>query len=245
MHSKTIMQMTLLWFLGVVMLGCKAKPAPDSGFLDQPEKMAKQARFPFHRAYWDHKYDAGHYTELLVQPVNTRYMLEQDFWQKANIRSDRLAEDTLDIANYMRSALVKAALDDPNRRFRIVETPGPRTLVLEMALVELVPNKIALGALGIASLAAPPAAGVATGIISGKGSVAMEGRIRDGATGQVIGMFADREEGATAPVDLGSLTWYHHAHTIIDTWATQLIELANTPKDHIVKDSDPFTLRPW
>ena len=109
MLSRTILQMTLLWVFGVVMLGCKAKPAPDSGFLDQPEKMTKQERFPFHRAYWDQKYNADHYTELLVQPVNTQYMLKQDFWQQANIRSDKLAEDTYDIAKYMRSAVIKAA----------------------------------------------------------------------------------------------------------------------------------------
>ena len=58
-------------------------------------------------------------------------------------------------------------------------------------------------------------------------------------------MFADREEAATAIVDLGALTWYNHAHTIIDTWAAQIIELANTPEDHIVKDSSAFTLKPW
>ncbi len=58
-------------------------------------------------------------------------------------------------------------------------------------------------------------------------------------------MFADREVPIARPVDLGALTWYCHSEEIIDIWAKQLMELANTPDDHVVKDSSSFTLKPW
>ncbi len=227
--------------------GCKAEPVANTDFLEEPEKMTKQERYPFHRAYWNKSFDPNRYTQLQVQPVDTHHMMEQSFWQKVNIRQDQLIQDTQQIAVYLQVAVENAAREDPNKRFTVVHVPTPETLILEMALVEMVPNKVVLGALGVASIAAPGAAGIAAGVAGGlgKGSVAIEARVRDGATGQVIGMFADREEAATAPVDLGALTWYNHAHTIIDTWAAQMIELVNTPEDHIVKDSSPFTLKPW
>jgi len=240
-----------LWVLpliaGLFLSGCKAKPASDSGFLEEPEKMTKQERYPFHRAYWNNKFPPNRYTQLLVRPVDTWHMLEQSFWHNANIRHEQIDEDAQKIAREMKLAVENAARIDPNNRFALVQSPGPNTLILEIALVELVPNKVSMGALGIASFGIAGGAGVAAGAVggSGKGTVAFEARIRDGATNKVIGMFADREEGATAPVDIGALSWYHHAHSIIDTWARQMIELANTPEDHIVKDSSPFTLLPW
>lgn len=246
LHAGPFLAFMLL-VSAMFLAGCKAKPAPDAGFLEEPEKMTKQERYPFHRAYWNKQFDPKRYTELLVRPVDTWHMLEQNFWQEANIRNDQLVRDAFVIANEIQLEIEKAARNDPKKRFTLVQKAGPKTLVLEMALVELVPNKVSMGALGLASLGISGGAGVAAGAVggSGKGTIAFEARIRDGATDKVIGMFADREEGATAPVDIGALTWYNHAHTIIKDWAEQLIELANTPEDHIVKDSSPFTLLPW
>jgi hypothetical protein len=80
---------------------------------------------------------------------------------------------------------------------------------------------------------------------TGKGYVAIEGRVRDGATGEVIATFADREAPKAALLDVKSLTWWSPAKSIIDDWARQFVQLANRRPGAIVKDSPAFDLLVW
>ncbi len=125
---------------------------------------------------------------------------------------------------------------------------GARGVVLEVALVELVPNKAGLGLLGLAAWAAPLEVGVPVGTVAAfanRGSVAFELRARDALTGDVIAMAADRETGAMRVVDLRSATWYGNAHEIFGQWTQAMVDLTNTPSTEQVKHSRYFTLLPW
>jgi hypothetical protein len=112
--------------------------------------------------------------------------------------------------------------------------------------VDVIPNKAALGALGLAAtvVAAPVGVGIAAKE-AGKGSVAIEGRIRDASTGQIVGMWADREHGKFGPINLRRATWYGEAHKIIEEWAGQWVKIANADPGEKVKDTRTFTLMPW
>jgi hypothetical protein len=137
------------------------------------------------------------------------------------------------------------------KHFTVVEDPGAidgDTAVLEVALVELVPNKAVLGAIGLAAWGAPLEIGIpvatATTFVA-HGSIAIEARVRDSASDEVIAMFADRETGKIRVIDLRSLTWYGNAEEAMDEWARAFVELANTPRDGRVSRSPLFTLMPW
>jgi len=80
---------------------------------------------------------------------------------------------------------------------------------------------------------------------TGKGVVAIEGRVRDGASGEIIGMFADREHPGSAIVDLKALRWWEPAKAIIDDWSRELIALANNPPGAVVKQTPQFELLVW
>jgi hypothetical protein len=80
---------------------------------------------------------------------------------------------------------------------------------------------------------------------TGKGVIAIEGRIRDGATGEIIGMFADREHPKTAIIDLKALNWWAPARAIIDEWSSQLIAVANRPPGGVVTEAPTFELLVW
>ena len=121
-------------------------------------------------------------------------------------------------------------------------------MILELALVEIVPNKsvMALGAL--ASFAGGPAVSSPVNFVASRaehGFLAIEGRLRDGKTGQVVATFSDREAAKTRVLDLRSLTWYGHANETFDEWAEQLVTVANRPRDPGISDPSPFTLKPW
>ena len=234
-------------------IGCKATPvAPDSGFLNDPHKLTPISRVPFDRSYWDPRYDPSYYTELQVMPVSTRYVMAENIWEQANaahLLDPNYKQDILDLGEYMRHAFIDAAVNDPKKHFKIVNTPGPHTLILESALVQIVPSKAMLNAAGIVfweATATEFAGKSATNSEDlGKGVVAIEVRLRDGGTGKVVGMFADRERPKFAVIDLRSITWWHPIEGVMRDWANQFVEVCNTASDKSIERPLPFELLLW
>jgi len=230
----------------------KASPAADSGFLENPERMeTHRERAPFDRYWLAPTFDWRHYSKLYVAAVDTTHVLQMTLWQKLNVRTIDVKKDIADLALEFHDDLENAFRRDPQQHFLVVEDPtaiDDHTLVIQTALIEVVPNKAALAALGTAAWAAPVAIGVAVGTFAAfadQGSVAFELRGRDGASGEIVGMCADREVGPMRVLDLRSMTWYGHAHQIFLDWSGELVELSDTPHDVQVKHSAYFTLMPW
>lgn len=235
-------------FLGIP-LGCKTAPAPDAGFLQEPEKMAPQKeRFPFDRVWIKPDAQKEDYDYLVIAPVNTGYLMENTGWKAANPGNTDLEESARKLAQYTEEKFCEAFQKDERPGWRLVSSAGPRTVMLEMAIVELVPSKATMGALRLAAPALGPA-GIAVGggatAAGGRPSVAIEGRLKDGVTGDTIFMFADRKEAQMRIIDLKAVTWWGHAKDIIKDWANECVELVKTPKDYQVKERGFFTLSPW
>jgi hypothetical protein len=242
------------WNLAVVavivsmgLAGCqsmKAKPSEGVGYVPM-EQMSKREDLPFNKVWAKAGVDWKAYKTIYIKDVNTQYLMEANWWQK-NLRRDEMEKDARKIAQYMHDKFMEAFRMDPQNRFAVVTSPEPGSLTLALALTELVPSNPVLEAL---SIAAPYGSGVAvqaTAKESGaKATVAFEGRIEDTATGTVLAMAADREQGKIAPVNLRALTWYGEANVIIDEWADQFVQIANRRPGEIIKDTSPFTLKPW
>jgi hypothetical protein len=222
-------------------LGCRAKPAPDAGFLQQPALMKAEKDVPYNRVYVNPSYHDKKYTEIYVAPVNTSYVMAENIWEKSTLaesNKDDVKKNVAMLAEYHRNAFIIACKKDPNKKFKVVDKPGPNTLILEMAIVQLVPSKAELQAIGLV-----PVMGVGLGVTAveiaasgatksedqGKGVIAMEARTRDGGTGEVVSMFADREHPPSALLDLKSLFWWEPAKPICDGWARQFVEWSNHP----------------
>ena len=231
-----------LFLLGAAAaLGCasKATPAPDSGFLAEPERMSEQqSRFPFDRVWVDPEYDRERYRRIWIKPVNTDHLMDPD-WSDQNIDHHvKLREGANLLARHMHNAFRTAIDDDPNRRLELVERVNPQTLILEAAIVEVTPNDATLGAIG---MLVPPLRRVGE-----KGSVAMEARLRDAETQEIVAMFADREVATQGLIDPKAVSWWGHGEQIIDAWAKVLVQLINTPPDFAVEKERPsFSLTPW
>src|SRR5262249_23508158 len=144
-------------------------------------------------------------------------------------------------------AIKKAFREDPNHRFNVVEMPptGSDALILEMALVEVVPSKVILNALGYAPFGIGLAIKAVRGIAKDVSTVAFEAGLRHASAREVVGTVADREAEQKAAVTVRGLTWYSHAHTIIDSWSDQFVKTANRQPGQTVEDTKTFTLKPW
>lgn len=237
----------------VLLAGCsyldaslKASPAKDSGFLEHPEKMtAQNKRFPFNRIWCiNDGCDWSKYSSIIITTVDTNHVLKMSWWDSFNVESkSKLQNDRHEIAIYIQKTFQTNIKNDTNNYHEVVNTPNNRTMILEIALVELVPTKAFMrGAVDILGLIIP---GVQVLGLTGSGSVAIEGRIRDASTNEIIFKFADREQDKSAIVSVADLTWHGHAKEIVDDWASEFVELYDTHPLHMVKASSQFTLRPW
>lgn len=222
-------------------------PAADSGF--NRSTAQTKTRAAFLQQTWVARPYRGkavreHFSSVYIAPVNTRYMEKQSWWQQqTNARQADLAKDTQDFAQRMRKQFVEDIANYPGKEIQIASAPGKGVLVIELALVELVPSNAYWNAGATAAGFVIPGAGLLSA--AGRGTIAIEGRARDGANNNVIATFKDRRGDKVAPVNIGSYTWYHGAEGNISDWAAEFAELLNTPPSHVVQRPSPVTLMPW
>jgi hypothetical protein len=225
----------------------EAKQAADSGFNRTTAPTATRAEFLQH--VWVAKAYRGksvkeQFAAVYIAPVNIGYMAKQSWWQQqTNARQSELAKDTQQFARRMQSQFKQAIANYPGGKMKLASGPGPGVLVLELALVELVPSNAYWNAGATAAGFVVPGAGLLSA--AGAGSIAIEGRARDGASQAIIATFKDRRKDKVAPINIGSYTWYHGAEGNINDWAAEFAELLNTPPSHVVKRPSPVTLSPW
>jgi hypothetical protein len=229
---------------GKTMSLLKREPTPESGSMEPSEKAKIQiGMFPY-QLVWCASIDWSKFSEIKIAPVNTDFLMEMDWWYEMNEPFiNQRVEDVKRIAEYMENSFKRTVQNDPNKRFELTETEGPNTLVLELALIEIIPTDAFFNAPSTVAELLTPDATLST--VSSKGSVAMEGRTRDSETDGIVSMFADRKHSSAGSVSVTDITWYGHAELIIDEWSDQFIKMFNTKVYLEVQNNLPFMLKPW
>ena len=98
----------------------KARPAPDSGFLDNTAEMKEHSeRAPFHRFWADPSYDTTGYNTLFVARVNTEHVEKQSTWARTNPRNIRIDKDLEMIGEEFRQTVVAKFEEAEDNRFAI------------------------------------------------------------------------------------------------------------------------------
>jgi hypothetical protein len=207
--------------------------------------MEKREDLPFHSAWIQEGFDLTPYDKVYIAPVNTSYILLDDsnWWQNSFKSYSDLKKDVEEVADFTKKTFEKAFKDDPNKRFKVVNQPDEKTVVVELAIIELTPNKPYLKLARFA----PFGAGAAVTLLNqtNLSTVAFESRVRDGQSGTIVAMFADREQEKKYLLTTKNLTWYSHAKEVIEDWAHQFVAIGNRKPGEIVKDSATFGLKPW
>lgn len=245
MTILTILLRAAIVLTSATLIGCRAAPARNAGFAD-PKLMKPDPAVGFTQFWRKPGVDWKHYDKLYVAEVNTSYMLKMTDWQKGE-RKGQIEQDVRALAGRSRGMIVKAFREDPHHRFRVtdIQTDDARTLVLQVALTEVVPSKVLLNAVGYAPFYVGTGVSVVRTIANDKSSVAFEARVRDAATGEIVMLAADREAEQFAPVDVRGLTWYSDAEGIISEWSKEFVLLANAKPGEKVPAMPTFRLLPW
>ena len=184
------------------------------------------------------------YDKIYIAPVHTGFLQKQSWWASQNVgKRTTLQQDANRLGARTHAAFRSNIVRYPDAKFQLVERTSPGTLVLELAIVELVPSKRFWNMASTGAGFAVPGAGFLSAV--GKGKIGIEGRVSDGATGEILGLFKDTESDRFAPISIDKYTWYRGAEENIDDWAQGFAELINTPPSHVVEDAPRFKVRPW
>ena len=184
------------------------------------------------------------YGKIALLPVETTYAAGNLYRQIKDDQIRRVRLDELNqVAKFMRENF-KIAIEDYHggHLLRIIDEPEKDALVLRLAIVEIKPTNFAANAVGTVAGLLLPGAGLLK--LIGRGSIAFEGVLCDGGSGEVLMEFKDRQTDKHAPFSVKDFQEYAHIRTRINNWAGQFAELLATSPDHKVEDSLPFDLLP-
>jgi hypothetical protein len=223
----------------------KAKPAKLSPFFEQPEMvMDTRKTLPFQKTWImkDKAMEPAKKTKLYVAPVSLEHLRpvkkilvrNEVEWGSINRREEEMA-------NRLRNEFAKAFLRSPQPRYSIVQQPGPDTVTLEMAIVELNPTSPKGNAVKTAlKFVVGPVASL--GGYFTKGNMAIEGKVRDSASGALFFQFADNEADKMTLYSLRDFKPYGHALHAIKKWAEQFELMTRKPPGQKLRDSSFITL---
>ena len=98
------------------------EPAPNAGFIQQPDRQVKRADLPFQKVWIKPGFDKSGYRELVVAPVNTEYMLKMDWLHDMSSASwfGNVKKDIEELAVYFHDQIVKDFEEDPHHRFQVI-----------------------------------------------------------------------------------------------------------------------------
>ncbi len=232
-----IRKLSFLFFLSAILLICGcSQGAPDAGFVPNPELMKKDSKLPFDAAWYKQGEDLRTYKKIYVAPVDTTHLLKMSWWEKFNAANEFIKpQDEVNLlAKYFQEQTINAFKKEEKHGYQVVDQPDEQTLIIELALVEVIPVKIFLNTIGY----------IAVGALD-TGETAIEGRFRDGGSKEIIFRFKDQRMGKMDIVSIADLEWYAHSKHTLEEWASDLVDVCDKAPDESLSSRIPFTLKPW
>ncbi len=268
-NPAVVLLVGVMLFLG----GCfviKARPIDATAFLPHgAELIDMPERAPFNGIFVpdSKRFDAvvEMHRKVVILPVDTEYASQRIVdGDLPDAFKQRRLEELEEMGRYFQ-ARVRQTLEDYRRPdvdeeilasgsagattdsdttpyFMLADEVSADSVVLELALVEVQPTNPGINIVGTIGGFLLPGGGIIK--LLGTGSVAIEGRIRDGESGEVFFEFKDREIDKASAFSVKDFQMYAHARRTIDEWAGQIAEILSTGSDQQVNDALPFSLNP-
>jgi hypothetical protein len=214
--------------------GCRADPAPDAGFVTDPSLMTQEGDLPFDDVWLKPGVDLRAFKTVYIAPIDTTHLLKQDWWDKVSFAPGDQQKQAQILATYFHDRLTDAFKADDRKIYQVVDQPDRDSLIIELAIVEVVPTKTWLNVIGYAAI----------GGIS-EGTTAFEGRLKDGKNQELIGEMKDREFGQMSLLNISDFSWCRHSEHTIKIWSRDLVKMCYRSPGKTISSMATFTLRPW
>jgi len=195
--------------------------------------------------------------KIYVAPIDTTYLNkkknDKGVWVSERTLSD---DDVKNVTDALRASFISQIKSHPETNLQIADDPGTGVIIVALSLTELVPTSIAINAAAdVGGLLIPGSKAIedvgsvgaqaATGSLAG-GSVAMEMKIIDSTTGQVLAEAQDREADPSSILpnyrDFEEFGW---SRQTADQWAKQFREVFSTSATTAVDNQALLSVTPW
>ncbi len=180
--------------------------------------------------------------KLFIAPVSLAYLRPMTrTLSKQEVRWGGQRQEAA-VARRLREEFTAAFHNSPRPLYQMADRPGPGTLTLQLALIELQPTSPKGNAvMSVLKFAVTPFA--ALGRFFTKGNIAIEGKVQMPGTGRAFFQFADNEQDKLTFLNTRDFQPYGHAVNTIHDWAVQFEAVTRAPRGMKVPDSNPMTLR--
>lgn len=255
--SRCPLPILLSLAVAVVLPSCKSlrsridtKPAAPSGFLDPSHEMeAMGKKSPFLLTWSNTQPEqleiSARRTEIYIAPVDMFYL--RPIGTKlagAQYRLLKKERPVQRISDEIRAEFIEAFERSAAPRYRVVDSPTPDSVTLQLALIELDPSSVTGNVVRKgASVVLTPAA--AAGSVFTNGRVAIEGRLIDSTEKWSLFEFGDREKDKFSFWTLRDFKPYGHTRVAIREWAEQFEETTRNPNWREMGDARLWTIAPW
>lgn len=210
--------------LSISILGCSSPdPARPSGFLERPDAMERVSAIPFQRIWSQKDTNWDLYRSVCVAPVRTDFLTKREVFATGDSKSKATSAGAK-----LEMALKEAFDDAKNKRYQLRQRPAVKTLLIELAIVEITP-RLTAGEKSNSTI---------------RGSLAFEGRISDAATGQVLATMADRRLGPSL-ISAPGIGYWGHVDRITKAWARDLVQALDMAGRREISGDWPFELKAW
>lgn len=215
-------------------------------FLPGKERLVRQPdTFPVHYTWADtNAIDKADFKCVYVAPINLSYLREGNGYDEWRNKVAGLDDAINELGEYGRNAFIKAF---EARKVKVVNDPKtPNAAVLELAITAFVPTRAEIAAVGTAVDFVLPGVGIVSDCLSA-GMVAVECRIRDSATKEVVMMFADTEGDPNAILSFSKFTYTSSAKINLKKLAEVFVESCFVEDVSTMRRDFPFSFisGPW
>ena len=230
----------------------RADPAPLTEFLPHNERLVRRAdTFLVHYTWLNtNAVIAADFKNVYISPFDLTYLRKGKGYDTLRDKLIDLDGAIKDLGEYGREAFIKAFKEhEQDTKLKVVNDPTlPHTMILEFAITAFVPTRAALETVGFVGSFFCPGVGLVADCLS-SGSLAVECRVRDSGTKEIVGMFADTEGEPHALLQFSKFTYTSAAKINLKRMAENLaVACATTVDDRAkLRRSFPFSFiaLPW
>jgi hypothetical protein len=198
---------------------------PATAFLPDAFRMTANPAYPFARSWVDPSVDFTRYRAIVIAPVSLAYLRPVPASVAASVDAHGRQEAAVQAAIRVPDAFEKAV--DSASALKVTGNTGAGTVVVSMAIVQLVPNSTArdTGQPGAELLTATATTHTGRPIAVVPGEIAMEAILRDGGSAKVIAMFAGTQHAEVSPTATVPPSDYGFADRAIDEWTKKIVRM--------------------
>ena len=215
-------------------------------FLPGKERLVRQPdTFPVHYTWADdNAIEKADFKSVYVAPIDLSYLRKGNGYDEWRNKVVGLDDAINELGDYGRRAFVKAF---ESRKIKVVDDPkASHAAVFELAITAFVPTRSEIAVVGTAVDFVVPGIGLVADCLS-SGMIAVECRIRDSATQEVVMMFADTEGDPNAVLSLSKFTYTSSAKINLKKLAQVFVESCFVADVSKMRRDFPFSFvsGPW